>query len=82
MVSTKGAAATTPSTFRTVSSTASQLSIRRELPCWSTTTWGDVPRIFSRRSFCIPVMTPMTTIRAHTPTVMPPRAIQVMNERN
>jgi hypothetical protein len=43
---------------------------------------GVEPRILSRSSSCIPFMTPRTTLRAVTPTVIPPRAIQVMKERN
>ena len=34
------------------------------------------------RSSCMPVMTPITMTSAATPTVTPPKAIQVINDRS
>jgi hypothetical protein len=37
-------------------------------------------RIFSRRSFCKPLITPSTITSAITPTVTPPPAMPVIND--
>ncbi len=41
---------------------------------------GDPMRIFSRRSRCNPFITPITTMRALTPTMTPPMAMTLMND--
>ena len=82
-VRAKGVADTTPSTCRIESRTGRQSSILRDPPEYSRTrTWGFTSRIFSWKSSLAPVMTAMTTMRAVTPTVTPPRETQVMKERN
>ena len=39
-------------------------------------------RIFSRSSLCSPFITPITTIKAVTPTATPAVAISVMSDTN
>jgi hypothetical protein len=39
-------------------------------------------RIFSRKSFCSPFMTPIITISALTPTITPPIAIMLISDRS
>jgi hypothetical protein len=82
LVRRKGVALTTPSTVFTESRMGLQFPIRRAPEYSKRRMWGLVSRIFSWNSSWAPVMTAMTKTRAVTPTVMPPREIQVMNDRN
>ena len=79
-VITNGAPATTPGCAVTVLSTGSQPFITMSEPIVSTRTSGLPIRIFSRKSFCSPVMTPMITMSALTPTTTPPIAITLISD--
>jgi hypothetical protein len=77
---TNGDAATTPGCSRTVRSTGCQPVIFISSPKVSTRTSGLPIRIFSRRSFWSPFITPMITINALTPTMTPPIAIMLISD--
>jgi hypothetical protein len=79
-VSTTGAAPTTPSVRRTRWSAFRQSGIARSPPTVSTRMSGLPTRIFSRRSFCSPFITPMMTMSALTPTSTPPIAMTLISD--
>ena len=73
-------AATTPGCLRTVASAFCQSFITMSSPNGRTRTSGLPMRIFSRRSFCNPFITPMMTINALTATATPPIEIRLISE--